>query len=134
MASPGSKRIGTAPACPRERAATGFRSSPRIALNAQVADILQASGGADAAIVQAARCSSTCFDSELAEAFSSVAERPAFLAVLQSEEIEAIVLNSEPCQQAIMADDNYLDDIAAAFSKAIDAKSPFNSGHSQLGP
>jgi hypothetical protein len=33
-----------------------------------------------------------------------------------------------------MADDNYLDDIAAAFSKAIDAKSPFNSGHSQLGP
>lgn len=50
--------------------------------------------------------------------------------MLASDQLEEVVLSSEPGQQAIMADDNYLDDIAAAFAKVIDAKSPYTSGHS----
>ena len=37
----------------------------------------------------------------------------------------------EPGQDAILADDDYLDDIAQAFARVIDAKSPFTSGHSE---
>lgn len=40
------------------------------------------------------------------------------------------MLASEPGQHAIMADDDYLDDIAAGFARVIDAKSPYTSGHS----
>ncbi len=41
------------------------------------------------------------------------------------------MLDSEPGQQVIMADDDYLDDIAAGFARVIDAKSPYTSGHSE---
>jgi HD-GYP domain-containing protein (c-di-GMP phosphodiesterase class II) len=37
----------------------------------------------------------------------------------------------EPGQAVALADEDYLDDIAQAFARVIDAKSPFTSGHSQ---
>src|SRR5690606_2670719 len=45
--------------------------------------------------------------------------------------LEDIVLEMEPGQEAILADDDYLDDISQAFARVIDAKSPFTSGHSE---
>ncbi|WP_338111022.1 HD-GYP domain-containing protein [Rhizobium cauense] len=66
----------------------------------------------------------------LVEAFVTVSERADFWTTLNSAKLEAVVLASEPGQHAIMADDDYLDDIAAGFAKVIDAKSPYTSGHS----
>ena len=41
-----------------------------------------------------------------------------------------LVLALEPAQNERLADEDYLDDVAAAFARVIDAKSPFTSGHS----
>ena len=37
----------------------------------------------------------------------------------------------EPAQELKTVDDDYLDDIAAAFAQVIDSKSPYTSGHSE---
>jgi HD-GYP domain-containing protein (c-di-GMP phosphodiesterase class II) len=102
----------------------------RIALISQVADIFQMSAGPQAAIAEIEKRAGSWFDPSLAAAFIRIAGRDTFWRTLRSEALEAIVLDSEPGQQAIMADDDYLDDIAAAFARVIDAKSPYTSGHS----
>ncbi|MFJ6323332.1 MULTISPECIES: HD-GYP domain-containing protein [unclassified Rhizobium] len=102
----------------------------RIALLAQVIDIFNLSGGSQNAIREAKKRSGDWFDPALVDAFIKVANRPGFWDALKSEDLEAIVLASEPGQHAVMADDDYLDDIAAGFAKVIDAKSPYTSGHS----
>ena len=102
----------------------------RIALLSQVADIFQMSAGREAAIAEIAKRADSWFDPSLCAAFARIAARDDFWETLASDQLETIVLESEPGQQAIMADDDYLDDIAAAFARVIDAKSPYTSGHS----
>ncbi len=102
----------------------------RIALLSQVADIFQMSAGREAAIAEIGKRADTWFDPSLCTAFARIAGRDDFWETLASDQLETIVLESEPGQQAIMADDDYLDDIAAAFARVIDAKSPYTSGHS----
>lgn len=102
----------------------------RIALLAQVIDIFHLSGGQKSALKEVTKRKGDWFDPSLVEAFIIVSKRPDFWQSLSSSDLEAIVLASEPGQQAIMADDDYLDDIAAGFAKVIDAKSPYTSGHS----
>ncbi|MBB3320473.1 HD-GYP domain-containing protein (c-di-GMP phosphodiesterase class II) [Rhizobium sp. BK181] len=102
----------------------------RIALLSQVADIFQMSGGPTAAITEVRKRVGTWFDPALAAAFERVAADPTFWETLRSDVLETVVLESEPGREAIMADDDYLDDIAAAFARVIDAKSPYTSGHS----
>ncbi|KQV63820.1 HD-GYP domain-containing protein [Rhizobium sp. Root1220] len=102
----------------------------RIALLSQVADIFQMSGGPEAAMAEIRKRAGSWFDPALTAAFARAAARPAFWETLRSPELETVVLESEPGRQAIMADDDYLDDIAAAFARVIDAKSPYTSGHS----
>ncbi|MFB2553494.1 HD-GYP domain-containing protein [Ensifer soli] len=102
----------------------------RIALLAQVIDIFHISGGRKSALAEVKKREGDWFDPSLVKAFINVSERPDFWMSLASCEVEAIVLASEPGQHAIMADDDYLDDIAAGFAKVIDAKSPYTSGHS----
>jgi HD-GYP domain-containing protein (c-di-GMP phosphodiesterase class II) len=111
-------------------AGEGIPLFSRIALLSQVADIFQMSSGPDAAAAEIAKRAGSWFDPALAAAFARVAARPAFWAALRSDDLETIVLESEPGRQAIMADEDYLDDIAAAFARVIDAKSPYTSGHS----
>lgn len=102
----------------------------RIALISQVVDVFQTSGGPKAAMTEIRKRRGTWFEPELVDAFLKIAKRPDFWETLGAETLETTVLNSEPGQQAIMADDDYLDDIAAGFARVIDAKSPFTSGHS----
>ncbi|MDM9627078.1 HD-GYP domain-containing protein [Rhizobium sp. S152] len=102
----------------------------RIALLSQVADIFQMSAGREAAIAEIGKRAGSWFDPSLAAAFARIAGRDDFWTTLASDQLETIVLDSEPGQQAILADDDYLDDIAAAFARVIDAKSPYTSGHS----
>ncbi|WP_242225175.1 HD-GYP domain-containing protein [Shinella zoogloeoides] len=102
----------------------------RIALLAQVIDIFHVSGGRKSALTEIKKRKGDWFDPSLVKAFIRVSENDVFWDALSSSDVEAIVLASEPGQHAIMADDDYLDDIAAGFAKVIDAKSPYTSGHS----
>ncbi|MGG7518574.1 HD-GYP domain-containing protein [Allorhizobium undicola] len=103
----------------------------RIALLAQVVEVFFRDAGPEAALREVVKRSKTWFDPRVVEAFCDVAGRRAFWQQLASDDLEAIVLSQEPGEQAIMADEDYLDDIAAGFARVIDAKSPFTSGHSQ---
>ncbi|HBF30736.1 HD-GYP domain-containing protein [Rhizobium sp.] len=102
----------------------------RITLLAQVADVFFQAGGADAAIHEVQNRSGSWFDPAVVKVFLQVAGNDSFWQELASSDLEQIVLNTEPGQHAIMADEDYLDDIAAGFARVIDAKSPYTSGHS----
>lgn len=103
----------------------------RIALLAQVIDVFHVSGGPPSALSEINKRKGDWFDPALVDAFIKLSARPGFWGELNSKDLEQVVLASEPGQQAIMADDDYLDDIAAGFAKVIDAKSPYTSGHSE---
>lgn len=102
----------------------------RIALMCQVIDVFFLSGGRAAAIDEVRRRSGNWFDPQYVDAFLSVEKEAGFWDALGSADIEKIVLALEPAQNERIADEDYLDDIAAAFARVIDAKSPFTSGHS----
>jgi HD-GYP domain-containing protein (c-di-GMP phosphodiesterase class II) len=102
----------------------------RIALLAQVVDVFHTANGADAARREVASRSGTWFDPQLVEVFSRIAARPAFWKMLGSERLQEEIFALEPARRAAMLDEDYLDDIAAAFAQVIDSKSPYTSGHS----
>jgi HD-GYP domain-containing protein (c-di-GMP phosphodiesterase class II) len=60
-----------------------------------------------------------------------VASRPGFWDTLASNDLGPQVFDLEPSQAIRTVDDDYLDDIADAFSEVVDAKSPFTAGHSR---
>jgi HD-GYP domain-containing protein (c-di-GMP phosphodiesterase class II) len=101
----------------------------RIALMAQVIDVFFVHQSGRAALDEVRKRSGGWFDPELVEIFEKLAT-PVFFAELGSPQLEAYVLTMEPGRQAVMADEGYLDDIAAGFARVIDAKSPYTSGHS----
>jgi HD-GYP domain-containing protein (c-di-GMP phosphodiesterase class II) len=103
----------------------------RIALLAQVVDVFRTAAGPDAACDEVRRRSGRWFDPGLARAFEAVAIEPRFWAMLESPHIDAAVRELEPGRFRVPIDDDYLDDIAAAFGQVVDSKSPFTSGHSE---
>lgn len=102
----------------------------RIALLAQVIDVFHTAGGPQAALEEIRLRAGRWFDPQLVEAFSRVAESDAFWATLASPEVAAAILALEPASHVAELDDDYLDDIAAAFGQVVDSKSPYTSGHS----
>ena len=102
----------------------------RIALLAQVIDVFHTTGGADAAQQEAHERAGSWFDPDLVSAFESVSKSPGFWHTLASPDVESSVLAMEPVCGEVVLDDDYLDDIAAAFGQVVDSKSPFTSGHS----
>jgi putative nucleotidyltransferase with HDIG domain len=102
----------------------------RIALLAQVIDVFRTSHGPQGALREVRRRTGTWFDPQLVRCFEALAGQAAFWSTLESERIDDIVYALEPAQASIRLDDDYLDDIAAAFGQIVDAKSPFTSGHS----
>ena len=102
----------------------------RIALLAQVVDVFQLANGEEAARREVRHRSGTWFDPLVAAAFDRVASRPEFWATMRSKSLPDDIFKMEPGQQATLIDDDYLDDIAAAFAQVVDSKSPFTSGHS----
>src|SRR6185437_6743428 len=103
----------------------------RIALLAQVVDVFRVSGGIDAARQEVRHRSGTWFDPQLVEAFERVATRSDFWQVLNSDALQTALYALEPAQESKIVDEDYLDDIAAAFAKVVDSKSPYTSGHSE---
>jgi HD-GYP domain-containing protein (c-di-GMP phosphodiesterase class II) len=104
----------------------------RIALLAQVIDVFHTEGGRAGALKEARARSGQWFDPRLVQAFERVARSAGFWATLAGGDIDDAVAGMQPAgegwQHAL--DDDYLDDIAAAFGQVVDAKSPYTSGHS----
>ena len=101
----------------------------RVALLAQIADVFHQVGGRRRAIAEVSRRAGTWLDPELARAFARIAERGTFWAQLESATVEVHV-NAMAPDETRSIDEDYLDAIAAAFGRVIDAKSPFTAGHS----
>lgn len=102
----------------------------RIALLAQVIDVFHTAAGRQAALDEARLRSGRWFDPQLVQAFEQVAGADPFWDMLDNSGIDAAVLALEPANHAVPVDDDYLDDIAAAFGQVVDSKSPYTSGHS----
>jgi len=102
----------------------------RIALLAQVIDVFHTTGGRQAALDEIRLRAGRWFDPKLVGVFFEIAEDEAFWQMLASREIMAAVLALEPASHVAALDDDYLDDIAAAFGQVVDSKSPYTSGHS----
>jgi HD-GYP domain-containing protein (c-di-GMP phosphodiesterase class II) len=102
----------------------------RIALMAQVIDVFQVSNGPAAALQEVQNRSETWFDPQLVAAFARVAARPGFWEMLQDCDPQA-ALAETPAQAHVTVDEDYLDDIAAAFAQVVDSKSPYTGGHSE---
>ncbi|WP_240538322.1 HD-GYP domain-containing protein [Rhodoferax sp. PAMC 29310] len=102
----------------------------RIALMSQVIDLINGSDGRDAALREVRQRSGKWFDPNLVDTLLAVAEDKAFWTMLNSPEVESRVFAMEPGDQESELDEDYLDDIAEAFGKVVDAKSPYTAGHS----
>ncbi len=102
----------------------------RIALLAQVVDVFHFSGSPQAALDEVARRTGQWFDPLLVIAFERTAQDPAFWAMLSSPELDEAVRGLEPGRFVVPLDEDYLDEIAAAFGQVVDSKSPYTAGHS----
>jgi HD-GYP domain-containing protein (c-di-GMP phosphodiesterase class II) len=96
-----------------------------------VFDVFQVANGLDAARREVRHRAGTWFDPQLVAAFERVARRTEFWATLRSQYLQEAVYGLEPAQEVRSVDEDYLDDIAAAFAKVVDSKSPYTSGHSE---
>jgi len=102
----------------------------RMALLAQVVDVFHTAGGPEAALKEVRKRQGRWFDPTLVQALEDLALDPAFWGHLSSPYLEGQVLALEPGYDRVVVDDDYLDDIAAAFGQVVDAKSPYTAGHS----
>jgi HD-GYP domain-containing protein (c-di-GMP phosphodiesterase class II) len=102
----------------------------RIALLAQVIDVFHTSEGPESALSEAREHAGHWFDPTLVQAFERAAGQAQFWKTLRSKTIDREVQALEPAAREISLDDEYLDDIAAAFGEVVDSKSPYTSGHS----
>jgi putative nucleotidyltransferase with HDIG domain len=101
-----------------------------IALLAQVIDIFHTENGVAAALREAEARAGDWFDPALVEAFLQAQSDPEFWPALVAPDIEARVFAMQPGLTSEVVDEDYLDDVAAAFSDVVDAKSPFTADHS----
>lgn len=115
---------------PEQLAGEAIPVYARIALLAQVIDVFHTANGRKAALQEVKARAGSWFDPRLVEAFENAASSDTFWRTLGSKEIDRAVLALEPAGHEVALDEDYLDDIAAAFGQVVDAKSPYTSGHS----
>jgi len=102
----------------------------RIALLSQVIDVFHTADGSQAALTEVRARSGQWFDPAQVAAFERLARSDEFWATLGSPGIDQAVFALEPGRYEVPLDEDYLDDIAAAFGQVVDSKSPYTSGHS----
>ncbi len=115
---------------PAALAGDGIPVYARIALLAQVIDVFHTADGRSAALAEARGRAGTWFDPQLVESFEAVAVDEQFWMTLASAEVDNAVVGLVPAGHEVPLDEDYLDDIAAAFGQVVDSKSPYTSGHS----
>lgn len=102
----------------------------RIALLSQVVDVFHSSGGPRAALQEVKERRGSWFDPQLADALLALGPSDALWETLRSSDLAALVFAAAPTQLAVEVDDDYLDEITAAFGEVVDSKSPYTAGHS----
>ncbi|MDC0598633.1 HD-GYP domain-containing protein [Gammaproteobacteria bacterium] len=108
----------------------GINLYSRIALIAQVIDVFFTASGAKACVEEVQRRRGTWFDPALVDHFHELVDE-SFWAKLQSSELDEEIIHLEPAQHRIELDEQYIDEIAAAFGQVVDSKSPYTAGHSE---
>jgi HD-GYP domain-containing protein (c-di-GMP phosphodiesterase class II) len=103
----------------------------QISLLSQVVDVFHTAGGPDSAVAEVLRKRGTWFAPKLVDAFLVVAKQALFWTNLVDSNLRQKILTLEPIAVQRHVDEAYLDDIALAFAKVVDAKSPFTAGHSE---
>jgi HD-GYP domain-containing protein (c-di-GMP phosphodiesterase class II) len=103
----------------------------RIVGLAQSVEVFASGFGVDAAIAVAIERRGRWFDPALVDALESFAGDDGFWTRLLGRSPERHLAALEPEDQILMADEERLDDIARAFARVIDAKSPFTYLHSE---
>jgi len=103
----------------------------RIALITQVADVFHTSAGAESARREVIRRAGTWFDPVLVDAFQTVSAASDFWTALTAPDLAERLAANFGDDGAYLVDDDYLDDVAAAFADVVDSKSPFTAGHSR---
>jgi len=102
----------------------------RIALLAQVVDVFHTEGGVAAALAEARHRRGTWLDPKLVDLLLELGPHDELWQKLGSSDLAAHVFAEEPAQFSLTVDDDYLDEIAAAFGEVVDSKSPYTAGHS----
>lgn len=115
---------------PEGLAGSAIPAYAQIALLAQVVDVFHHSGGPVAALQEIRQRSATWFDPRLVEACETLAGDGEFWSVLTDPGLPQALFALEPGQFEVPLDDDYLDEIAAAFGQVVDSKSPYTAGHS----
>ena len=115
---------------PEGLAADAIPIYSRIALLAQVVDVFGTSNGPQAALEEARSRSGRWFDPQLVDALLAFSPSHPLWTTWSSPELSAIVLAEAPAQFSVDVDDDYLDEITAAFGEVVDSKSPYTAGHS----
>ncbi|GAC1640730.1 MAG: HD domain-containing protein [Candidatus Acidiferrum sp.] len=101
-----------------------------IANLAQTLEVFFANYGAKEAIGAGQRRSGRWFNPELVKAAISLSQTGVLWNGLQDENLLAKILELEPDNRQLIADDETIDNICLAFADVIDAKSPFTYRHS----
>ncbi len=115
---------------PAHMSGTAIPLVSRIALLAQVADVFYDVGGAAEAIRQLHDRCATWFDPVLVKAAIELSGEWNFFGALDDPNLDMRVRSLEPSTHACLVDDTRMDEIAAAFARVIDSKSPYTFGHS----
>ncbi|WP_455380968.1 HD-GYP domain-containing protein [Acidihalobacter prosperus] len=102
----------------------------RIALLAQVVDVFQMAGGPDSALLEVRKRTGQWFDPSLTSALEQIASHSDFWKSLNGKSLARKVAELEPGRSVVLVDENQLDNIAEAFGRVVDAKSPYTYGHS----
>jgi len=103
----------------------------RIVGLAQSVEVFAGSFGVDAAVAVAIERRGRWFDPALVDALESFAADDGFWVQVLGRSPERHLAALEPEDQILIADEERLDDIAHAFARVIDAKSPFTCLHSE---
>ena len=102
----------------------------RIALLSQVVDVFFSTSHAEAAMAELKKRSGSWFDPELVKHFTQLANY-AFWQQLADPNLQEKVVQLEPAEHQLQLDEDYIDEIAAAFGQIVDSKSPYTAGHSE---
>jgi HD-GYP domain-containing protein (c-di-GMP phosphodiesterase class II) len=115
---------------PEGLAGTDIPIYSRIALLAQVVDVFNSEGGPQAALEEASRRRGSWFDPDLVDALLTIDSSDDLWKKLRDPNLAEHVFAEEPAQYSLTVDDDYMDEIAAAFGEVVDSKSPYTAGHS----
>ena len=115
---------------PEGLAGSNLPQLSNIALIAQVTDIFHSAEGPEAALAEVTQRSGRWFDPALVAALTTAAQAPDFWTRLNDPNLADHVFALDPSHTSTTVDEDYLDEIASAFSDVVDAKSPFTADHS----